>query len=141
MASEDSDELVPGFLPIHGLDDLRDLDETFNRLVSASGHELHAVGELLEVLLLGATHRILSEKRNYRLQQILTPSHGISVHMLPMVVIPSVWKQISDAEELTKIFETRTTRNALRDRQFVRDLETGPVALPATTVWLPHEAD
>ena len=39
MASEDSDEIVPGFLPIHCLSDFRDLDETFDRLVPAGGND------------------------------------------------------------------------------------------------------
>src|SRR3989442_3120936 len=90
MVSEDSDELVPGLLPIHGLSDLRDLDETFGRLVPACEDELDAVCELLEVLLLRAQHRMLPEERNDRLQEILTPSHGVAQHVLPMVVVPPV---------------------------------------------------
>ena len=60
MASEDSDEFVPGFLPVHRLGDLRDLNETFGRLVPAEGDQLDAAGELLEVLLLRALRREVS---------------------------------------------------------------------------------
>jgi hypothetical protein len=62
MASEDSDEIVPGLLPIHGLRNLRDLNETLGRQMPADGDQLYAASELLEVLLLGAPQRMLSEE-------------------------------------------------------------------------------
>ena|SRR5712691_7578678 len=102
MASEDSDQLVPGFLPIHGLNDFRDLDETFGRLVPACGNEFNAASELLEVLLLWASHRMLSEERNDRLQQITTSSHGVAKHVLAVVVVSPVRHDNTNAEELTK---------------------------------------
>ena len=141
MASEDSDELVPGFLPIHGLSDLRDLDETFSRLVPANGNELHAARELLEVLLFGAAHRMLPEERNHRLEQIATSPYDVAQHVLPMVVVPPVRGHISYAEELTETLEARDAGGALRDCEFVRDLESGPVAASARAVVLPREAD
>ena len=141
MASEDTDELMSGLPAIHGLSDLRDLDETFGRLVPACGDDLHAVRELLEVLLLGASHRILREERNYRLQQIATSPYGVAEHVLPMVVVPPVRDHIAYTEELTKCLETREARDTLRDRELVRDLESGSVAASARTALLPHEAD
>ena len=107
MASEDSDQIVPGLLPVHRLNDLRDLDETFGRLVPAGGDEFDAASELLEVLLLRTPHRMLSEERDDRLQQIDAATHGVSVHVLPVVVIPLVGSHIADTEKLTKMFETR----------------------------------
>jgi hypothetical protein len=141
MASEDSDELVPGLLPIHGLNDLRDLNETIGRLVPAGGDELDAARELLEVLLLRTSHRMLPEERNHRLEEILTPPHGVAKHVLPMVVVPSVRNDIANTEELTKRFEARPARFTLRHRELVRDLETGPVAGSARPAWLPDESD
>jgi hypothetical protein len=141
MASEDSDELVPGLLPVHRLSDLRDLDETFCRLVSADGDEFDAAGELLEVLLLRTLHRILMEERNDRLQQILTTTHGVAEHVLPVVVIPPVRDHITDTEELTQTLETRDAGSTLRHCEFVRYLETGSVADSARPAWLPNETD
>ena len=141
MASEDSDEIVLGLLPIHGLSDLRDLDETFGRLVPARGDELHAARELLKVLLLGAAHRMLSEERDDRLQQIATSPYGVAHHVLPMVVVPPVRDHIAYTEELTKRVETRDAGGALRDCELVRDLESGSIAASARTAVLPHEAD
>jgi hypothetical protein len=40
MASEDSDEVVPGFAAIHRLSDLRDLDETASMQMTAVSYEL-----------------------------------------------------------------------------------------------------
>jgi hypothetical protein len=141
MASEDSDEIVPGLLPIHGLSDLRDLDETVCRQMAARGDELHAASELLEVLLLGTQHRMLPEERDDRLQEIRSPSHRVSKHVLPMIVVSTVRGQISNTEELTKRFEARDARGALRNRELVRDLEAGPVAAPARPALLPDEPD
>jgi len=141
MASEDSDELVSRFPTIHGLGDLRDLDETFGRLVPTCGDELHAVRELLEVHLLGALHRMLPKERNDRLQQISTSPYDVAQHVLPMIVAPVVRDHIAYAEELTKVLEARNARRTLRDRELVRDLISDSVASSPRTVWLPYEAD
>ena len=52
MVSEDSDQLVPGFTPVHRLHDLDDLRQTLAGRVPTAGHELDARSELLEVELL-----------------------------------------------------------------------------------------
>ena len=141
MASEDSDELVPGFLPVHRLGDLCDLDETFGRLVPADGDQLDAAGELLEILLLRAPHRIPLEERDDRLQEIRATTHGVAIHVLPVVVIPPIWEDVANTEVLTETLEARDAGGALRDRELVRHLETGSVASSPHAVRLPHEAD
>ena len=141
MASEDSDQLMPGLLPIHGLSDLRDLCETFGRQVPAGGDELHAARELLEVQLLGAQHGMLSEERDDRSQEILAPSNDVAKQVFPVVVAPTVRDHSSNAEELTKCLEARDARGALGDRELVRDLEAGSVAASAHAIVLTHEAD
>jgi hypothetical protein len=141
MASEDSDELMPGFLPIHRLHDLRDLDKTFGRLVPAGGDQLDAVCELLEVLLLRASHRMTPEERDDRLQEIRAATNDVAVHLFPVVVTPPVRNDVANVEVLTNTLEARDARGALRDRELVRDLETGPVAFSPHAVRLPHEAD
>src|SRR5204863_3791368 len=102
MASEDSDQIVSGFLPVHRLSDLRDLDETVGRLVPAGGDEFDAVSELLEVLLLRTQHEMLPEKRDDRFKKIRTTTHDVAIHVLPMIVIPSVRDHTTYAEKLTK---------------------------------------
>src|SRR5579862_2708171 len=109
MVSEDSDQLVPGLLPVHGLNDLCDLDETVGRRMPAGRDELHAARELLEVLLLGAAHRVPPEERNDRSQKIVSSTHDVPQHVLAVVVVPPVRNDVSDAEELTKVFEARNT--------------------------------
>jgi len=51
MASEDSDQVVPGFLAIHGLRNLGDLDEPAGLEMPACADQLEASCELHEVLL------------------------------------------------------------------------------------------
>jgi hypothetical protein len=50
MASEDSDELVPGFLVIHRLSNLSDLDQTLAGQMSTFFDDLHAPREPLEIV-------------------------------------------------------------------------------------------
>jgi hypothetical protein len=83
MASEDSDQVVSGLLPVHRLNDLRDLDETFGRLVPAGGDELDSAGELLEVPLLRTQHRMLPEERDDRLKKIHATTHDVAIHCAP----------------------------------------------------------
>jgi hypothetical protein len=66
MASEDSDQLVPGFLAIHRLSDLCNLDQSIRRQMAAGINHLDARRELLEVLLLRAHERIPAKERNDR---------------------------------------------------------------------------
>jgi hypothetical protein len=141
MVSEDSDELVPGFLPVHRLCYTSDLYEAIDRAMPAGGHELDATCELLKVLLLRAPHRMLPEERNDGLQQLQSLAYGVSVHVLPMVVVSPVRNHVSDVKELTKVVEAPDAGGTLRHRELVRNLETGYVALPARAAWLPHEAD
>ena len=141
MASEDSDEVVPGLLPIHGLSDLHDLDETVGREMSACRDELDAASELLEVLLLRAQHRMQSEEWDYRLQKIRAPSYDVAEHVLPMVVMTTVRNHITNAEELTECLETCDAGGALCHRELVRDLEAGLVAAPSRPAVLPDETD
>jgi hypothetical protein len=141
MASEDSDELVPGLLPVHRLRDLGDLDETVEVEVTAGIDQLDAARELLEVLVLRAPHRILPEERDDRLQQVDAAPDDVSVQVLAVVVIPLVREDLPDAEELTKVVETGHALLALRHREFMSNLETGPVAASAPPAWLPDEPD
>ncbi len=134
MASEDSDQLVSGFFPVHRLDDLRDLNETLGRLVPAERDQLYTACELLEVLLLRAPQRIPLEERDDRLKKIRATSHDVATHVLSVVVIPPVWDDVANAEILTKVFEARDARGALRNSELVRHLETGLVAFPARAV-------
>jgi hypothetical protein len=64
MASEDSDQLVPGFLAIHRLSDL--CNQSIRRQMAAGINHLDARRELLEVLLLRAHERIPAKERNDR---------------------------------------------------------------------------
>src|SRR2546427_11909930 len=79
MASEDSDELVPGFPSVHRLHDLDDLRKADVRLVATFGHQLDARSELLEVESLGRTKWILPKERNDPFEQILSTTNDVAV--------------------------------------------------------------
>jgi hypothetical protein len=64
MASEDSDQFVPGFSMVHGLRDLSDLDQPFSGQMKSGVDALHALRKTLEVVLLRGSKRIPLEERN-----------------------------------------------------------------------------
>ena len=109
--------------------------------MTAAVDRLDAARELLEVLLLRATHRMPPEERNDRLQQIRAASHDIPVQVLVMVVVPPIHDHLPDSEELTEIVETREALLPLGHRELVSNLETGLVADSALPAWLPDETD
>ena len=141
MASEDSDEIVPGFSPVHLFGDLSDLDEPVHHKMAAGRDQLNTSGELLEVLLLRAQHRVLPEERNDRLQQIDASSHDVAVQMLAVIVKPLVLEHLTNTKELAELVQTRRATRALRDHELVRDLPAGLVAVSPPPASLAHEAD
>ena len=141
MASEDSDEVVPGFAAIHRLSDLGDLDETASTQMTAVSDELNTPRELLEVLLLRGPHRILAEERNDPFQEIDAASHDESVQVLAVVVVAAVSHHHAHPEELPELVEARDARGALRDCELMGHLVSGLVAGSVRPVVLPDEAD
>ena len=90
MASEDSDELVTGFLVIHRFGDASDLDETIPRQVPSRLDHIHARREALEVETLRSTKPMISEERNDDLHEMVALRYGVLAQMLPVVVVPPV---------------------------------------------------
>ena len=84
---------------------------------------------------------MLPEERNHRVKEVLTSPNDVTEHVFPMIVVPTIRDYVANAEELTKGFEARAARFALRHRELVRDLETGSVADAARPAWLPDETD
>ena len=119
MASEDSDEIVSGFPPIHRLHDLDDVGETCMRQVVPNGHHLNARSELLEVEPLRRAQRVRSKERNNLFEQILSTVHGVEVHVLPVVVVPPVDVHLPHSKELTELVEARGARRALHNHEVV----------------------
>src|SRR5947208_16731672 len=99
MASEDSDQVVPGLSAVHGLRNLRDLDQSTGGQMIASGDHVHAPCELLKIEPLRAAERIPLEERNDRFQQIHSPVDAVLMEMLLVVVVASVDKEPSHSEE------------------------------------------
>ena len=64
IVSEDSDELVPGFPPVHRLHDLNDVRKTRVSLVVIDSHQLDARRELLEITTLRCSKRMVSKERD-----------------------------------------------------------------------------
>ena len=141
MASEDSDELVPGFPSVHRLHDLDDLRKTSVPLVATFGHELDARSELLEVEPFGSPKGMLPEERNDPFEQILATTNAVAVQVFPVVVVPPVHIHLARSKELPQLVETRDATRTLRHDKVVGDLVSGDVAASARPAWLPDEPD
>ena len=105
MASEDSDQILPGLLEVHRLGDLSDLHQTFRGPVTPAGHNLHAEHELLEVALLGGPKRMTLEERNDPLEQVIAPADDVLMQVLLVVVGATIDVNPPDAEELHELLE------------------------------------
>jgi hypothetical protein len=141
MASEDSDQVVPGFAVVHRLRDLRDLDETLTGQVSVDGNDLHTTRERFEVVALRGAKRVLPEERDDGPKQLLSTSDVVLAEVLTMVVVPAVHVDAPDSEEALELLETSPAPLALRHDEPVKHLVSGRVASSPRAVWLPHEAD
>ena len=85
MASEDSDQFVPGLHSVHRLCDLGDLDETRRRQVPTGVDEPDACRELLEVSLLRREHREVVEERDDHFDQVVPPVDDVLSQVLPVI--------------------------------------------------------
>src|SRR5437868_5538434 len=103
MASEDSDQLMPGLLAIHRLNDFRYVRKTLVGLVGAFVDEVDAAGELLEIPLLRGVHPMLREERNDLLDQVRPSSHDIAIQVLLVIVVPPIRENASHTEEPNEI--------------------------------------
>jgi hypothetical protein len=87
MASEDSDQALPGRFSVHRFSDFRDLDETIGIYVPTGFDNPHTTRELLEVHLLRRPERMGFEERDYRSQKLYPSVHNELAQMLTMIVV------------------------------------------------------
>src|SRR2546426_4161253 len=104
-------------------------------------HRLNAPGELLEVLPLTSPERMLTEERDDDVDQIATLVDGVRIHVLSMVVTPTVDVDLARPKETLQLFERVQTPRALRHAEVMRDLDTGAVSPSSWPVRLLDHAD
>ena len=90
MASEDSDQILPGLLEVHRLRDLCDLHQTAGGPMAAAGHDVHAAHELLKVVLLGRPERMSLKERDDPFEQVSAPADDVLMQMLLVVVVATI---------------------------------------------------
>ena len=104
MVSEDSQDLR-WFSMIHRLRDLRNLNDARHRKVPTEFHQLNDLYELLEVLLLRSSQRVLPEEWNDRLSKVADPLHAIPIHVFSVIVAPAVSVHLAASEEFHELFQ------------------------------------
>ena len=114
MVSEDSQHL--GWLSVvHGLSDLRDLDDPRHRKMPSEIHQTHYPSELLEVVSLCSSQWVLLEERNDHVPQVSEPGDVVAVQMFAMVVLAAVDVHLAAAEERDHLLQNIATRRSLND--------------------------
>ena len=66
--------------------------------------------------------RMLPKERDHRSEQILAPSHHVSVQMVAMIVMTTIHDHLSDAEVLLEFVQSFDAALALRDYELVEHL-------------------
>ena len=121
MVSEDSQGL--GWLSmVHRLSDLRYLDEPGDGEMPSEGHQGDDQCELLEVLSLRRSQRVLPEEWNNRVSKVGIPLDTIPEEILPVIVVPAVPIHLAASEEVDKVFEHLPARLPLDDGKFWSNL-------------------
>jgi hypothetical protein len=141
MASEDSDQVLPGFPVVHGLRDFGDLDQSLRRQMSAALADLDAFGELFEITSLRSAKRICLEERNDHPKEILPPAHDVAIQVLLVVVMPTIDTDGTDPKEALHRLQHADTAGALDYDETVSHLISGLVAFSTLPAGLPNEAD
>jgi hypothetical protein len=99
MASEDSDQILPGCLPIHRFHDFRDFHETAGIEMPVVHDHSHAARKTLKVTLLRRPKGIGLEERNYRSHKVLPSVHDELAQMLAMIVVALVDVDTTNTKE------------------------------------------
>ena len=141
MASEDSDQVLPGFSMVHGFSDFSDLNQSPGGQVAAAVAELNAPRELLEILSLRRPKRILPEERDDHPKEIFPSAHYVAMQMLLVVVVPSIDADSADPKEALQVVQGGNTFGTLNHYKAVGHLISGFVASSISPIWLADESD
>jgi hypothetical protein len=141
MASEDSDQVMPGCLPVHRFGDFRDINETAGIKMPIVSDHSHAARKLLKVTLLRRPKGMSFKERNYRSHKVLPSVHDELAQMLAVVVVALVDVDTTHAEEAPQLLKRRSAANALRHDKPMRNLVPSFVASAVLSTWLPNKPD
>jgi hypothetical protein len=141
MASEDSDQLVPGFwrFMVCAISTISIRPSEVRCLPVETSSTQRAKASKSSRF--DVSNGCSWEERNNRFHQLRASIDAILQEILAMVVAPCVPNDPADPEEALKLLEAAGARSALRDRKAVSHLIAGFVAAPVHPVWLTDEAD
>jgi len=85
-------------------------------------HQLDDSCELLEVLPLRSSQRVLSEERDDDVPKVTDPLHAVSKEILSMIVVSTVSEDLAASEESDEFVKHIPTRRALDNSKLRSDL-------------------
>src|SRR5689334_10282805 len=105
MVSEDSDQLRSGLAPVPRFDELDNLEKASRRQVPTTLNEADTCRELLEVLPLRRSQRMLAKERNHRLYQVAPPIDDKLDQVFLVIVVAPIRLQSSASEEAVELLQ------------------------------------
>jgi hypothetical protein len=119
MASEDSDQLASGRLPVHRFSNFGDLNQARNAQVASVRDQSHATRELLRIAMLGGPKPMDFEERYDRSQKILSPIDDELAQVLTMIILALIYVNAAYAEEAFELLQRTTAAHVLRHDESV----------------------
>ena len=114
MASEDSDQILPGCPAIHRFDHLRDLDQSADIEMPAFRNQPHTQREPFKVALLGGSKRVGLKERDHCPNEVRPTIHDELAQMFAVVVLALIAVDTPDPKEALQLLERRAAADRLR---------------------------
>ena len=114
MASEDSDQAVPGCPPVHRFNHLCNFDETISFMMQALIDHPHTASKLFKICLLSRMQGMSLEERYDRSQKILPPVDNELSQVLTMIVVPLHDIDTTNAKKALQLFKRSSAADTLR---------------------------
>ena len=111
---------------VHGRCDVADVGETIHPEVDALSHQRDDSGEPAELFRLRRSQWVFFEERDDALLEVIERTHLVTVHRLPVVVRPSIDRDVAASEEVLQVMQHSGAPFCLDDRKTRLDLPTEP---------------
>src|SRR5258708_7263007 len=127
MASEDSDQFLPGFLMVHCLHDCRDFGQSLDSEMVADCAQINASPELGEIIALARSQRISHKERDDDLSEIISSANYVVPKILLVVVMSPIDIDRSNSEEFLELVQSRQTSGTLDHNKRMAHLPPGSI--------------
>ena len=141
MASEDSDQFLPGFLMVHRLHYCRDFGQSLRSEMVADRAQINASLELGEIIALARSQRVPLKERDDDLSEIISSADYVVPKILFVVVMSPIDIDRSNSKEFAELVQSNQTSGALDHNKRMAHLPPGSIADAVDSAGLTSQAD